>query len=119
MTDRAYNLWNSIEPKFAPEDHQGDHDEVKEIKQDDKQKDMHYHIKQMECQMESLLKQQKLFVEVMRRNYRAMNCTTTHTNTHSNNYCIIVNSVIIVLNVMYCVLQCVLLCIVLDDSMFL
>ena len=85
-TDRLYDFWNFIVSKFAPEVHQCEQDEVKEEKyEDDKQKDMHYRIKQMECQVESLLKHQKLFMEEMRMNYKN-NSMALYNNGNKSSY---------------------------------
>ncbi|XP_065915162.1 transient receptor potential cation channel subfamily A member 1-like [Dysidea avara] len=70
MTDRAYDLWNYIVSKFAPFGQVSDHDldEAKEAQEDNKLKDMHYRIKQMERQVESVLKHQKLLMEKLAKN---------------------------------------------------
>ena len=84
MVDKAYNLWNFVVSKFSPEDHQSEHDEVKEIKQeDDKQKDMHYRIKQMECQVETLLKHQKILMEEMKMSHAMELCNNEHKHSYS------------------------------------
>jgi len=67
MTDRAYNLWNFVVSKFAPPFQCSGHSETKKIHEDNKQKDMHYRIKQMERQIESILKHQKLLMEQLSR----------------------------------------------------
>jgi len=86
IADRAYDLWNFIVFKFAPESHQSEEDKVKEEKQeDDKQRDMHYRIKQIERQVESLLKHQKLFMEEMRMNYKN-NSMEMNLNDHRSSY---------------------------------
>ena len=99
MTDRVQNLWNFIVFKFAPEISQCEQDEVKEEKQDDKQKDMHYRIKQMEYQVESLLKHQKIFMEEMRMNYKNIpwNYTTMNAKFHTALLCksVIMNAYIL------------------------
>ena len=65
MTDKAYSLWNFIVSKFAPHAQICDHDlnETKETQEDNKLKDMHYRIKQMERQVESVLQHQKLLMD--------------------------------------------------------
>ena len=64
MTDRAYNLWNFFVSKFAPPLKHSGHAEIKEKhEEDNKQKDMHYRIKAMERQIETVLKHQKLLME--------------------------------------------------------
>lgn len=69
MSDKAYNLWNFIVSKFAPHlQTDKDLDEAKETKEDNKLKDMHYRIKQMERQVESVLKHQKLLMDKLCKN---------------------------------------------------
>ena len=63
MTDRAYSLWNFVVSKFAPPFQHSGHAEIKEKHEDNKQKDMHYRIKAMERQIETVLKHQKLLME--------------------------------------------------------
>ncbi|XP_065915152.1 transient receptor potential cation channel subfamily A member 1-like [Dysidea avara] len=87
ITDKAYDLWNYIISKFAPRIQGCDHDHqlTKENQEDEKQRDMHYRIKQIECQVESLLKHQKLFMEEMRMNYKN-NVMKLHSSEHRCSY---------------------------------
>ncbi|XP_065915155.1 transient receptor potential cation channel subfamily A member 1-like [Dysidea avara] len=63
MTDKAYNLWNFFVSKFAPPLKHSGHTEIKQKHEDNKQKDMHYRIKAMERQIETVIKHQKLLME--------------------------------------------------------
>ena len=64
ITDRAYDLWNFILAQFAPHIQGKEHEEMKENQEDSsKVKDMHYHIKQIERQVESVLKHQKILMD--------------------------------------------------------
>ena len=63
MADKAYNLWNFIVSKFAPPFQHSEHTKRKPKHEDNKQKDMHYRIKQIERQIESVMKHQKIILE--------------------------------------------------------
>jgi len=66
ITDRAYSLWNFIIAKFAPINQGEEHEEMRENQEDNKMKDIHYRIKQIERQVESLLKHQKTFMDKLK-----------------------------------------------------
>ena len=87
IIDKVYDIWNYIISKFAPRIQGCDHhfEELKEIQEDEKQRDMHYRIKQIERQVESLIKQQKIFMEEMRMNYKN-SATKLHSSEHQSSY---------------------------------
>ena len=63
ITDRAYSLWNRIVAQFAPKGEGTEHKETRESQEDFKAKDMHYRIKQIEHQVESVIKHQKTLMD--------------------------------------------------------
>ncbi|XP_065915159.1 transient receptor potential cation channel subfamily A member 1-like isoform X2 [Dysidea avara] len=66
ITDRAYSLWNFIVAQFAPYIQGEEHEEMRENQEDNKVKDIHYRIKQMERQVESVLKHQKALMDKLK-----------------------------------------------------
>ena len=66
IADRAYSLWNFIVAQFAPHIQGEEHEEMRENQEDSKVKDIHYRIKQMERQVESVLKHQKTLMDKLK-----------------------------------------------------
>ena len=66
ITDRAYGLLNFIVAQFAPHIQGEENEEMKENQEDSKVKDIHYRIKQMERQIESVLKHQKTMMDKLK-----------------------------------------------------